>query len=131
MGLILQQCLADGQVQVHDGADHVHDGTGDKTTCYIGQNGRTLHIRSKNHFDGLRKGDPKCPLFKHVVNSHNGDRNPNLFQVKKLCSSRTNLHRLISESEYIQNNVSKGLMNSKSEYRNTKIIRMKTHRTIV
>ena len=127
---ILQQGQADGQV--HDGDGQVHDGDdGRTTTCYIGQTGRTLHARSKNHFDGLRKGDPKCPLFKHVVNSHNSDRNPNLFQIKKLCSSRTNLHRLISESEYIQNNVSNGLMNSKSEYRNTKIIRMKTHRTIV
>ena len=131
-----QHADALGEVQ-YDGPQEMPDGDGDGeqqqkiTTCYIGQSGRSLHARAKEHLDGLKRGDPKCPLFKHVVNSHNSERNPDLFEIKKLTSSRTNLHRLISESEHIQNNVTSGLMNSKSEYRNTKIIRMRTHRTIV
>ena len=105
--------------------------TDQKRTCYIGQSGRTMHARLRNHIDGLRRGDNKCPLYKHTQMSHDGSKDSSLFIAKKLTSSRTNLHRLISESEHIQNNHSEGLMNSKSEYRGTKIIRMQTHRTIV
>ena len=90
-----------------------------------------MHARLKNHVDGLRRGDEKCPLYKHAQISHDGNRNPDQFVATKLCSSRTNLHRLISESEEIQSNSDRGLMNSKSEYRGTKIIRMRTHREIV
>ena len=105
--------------------------TGQRRTCYIGQSGRTMHARLRNHIDGLRRGDNKCPLYKHTQMSHDGSTDSSLFIAKKLTSSRTNLHRLISESEQIQKNHSEGLMNSKSEYRGTKIIRMQTHRTIV
>ena len=107
------------------------DGCNKRTTCYIGQSGRSLHSRIQNHTDGLKRGDPKCPLFKHALASHDGVKDPNLFVAKKISSSRTNLHRLITESEEIQNNFSQGLMNSKSEYRGTKIIRMQAQRTIV
>ena len=84
----------DGQHQDGQSDGQQRDGEGEQhriTTCYIGQSGRSLHARAKNHLDGLKRGDPKCPLFKHVVNSQNSGRNPELFEIKKLTSSRTNL----------------------------------------
>ena len=90
---------------------------------YIGQTGRTLHSRSQEHLRGLKKGDIKCPLFKHSEEKHNGDKNHQRFKMELIKSTRGNLTRLLTESENINAHKPEILLNSKSEYGRNKVVR--------
>ena len=134
-----EPCLnsnSDGNQGQHDadanqGQHHADANQLRRTSTYIGQTGRTIHARMRDHVDGLRRGEATCPLYKHVQHAHDGNISDARFTAKKITQSRTNLHRLLSEAEQIQSNTHLGLFNSKSEYRGTKIIRMEVNRIIV
>ena len=95
---------------------------------YIGQTGRSIHSRIQEHQAGVRNDIKNCPLKKHVDLCHNGDRDQAKFETGILHGARTNLSRLILEGEEIQAHSDQGLLNSKSEFRATKIIRLVTDR---
>ena len=77
------------------------------------------------HLQGLNNSVPSCPLHKHAVQDHQGDTGAPKFTAKVLGTARTNLTRLILEAEEIQEGSRRGkLLNSKSEFRGTKIVRM-------
>ena len=98
---------------------------------YMGQTGRSIHSRIQEHQAGVRNDIKNCPLKKHVDLCHNGDRDQAKFETGILHGARTNLSRLILEGEEIQAHSDQGLLNSKSEFRATKIIRLVTDRKIV
>ena len=93
-------------------------------SVYIGQTGRSLHSRITEHMAGLRKMEKTCPLTKHVNLSHGGVKEEANFQSKILHGARTNLRRLVLEGEQIQEHLEEGILNSKSEFRGTKVIRL-------
>ena len=93
-------------------------------TLYVRQTGRSCHARFKEHTAGLRRGDRACPFFKHVVKDHDGYQEDAVFVGTILKGMKNNLSRLLMEAQQISAHSNDGLLNSKSEYRGTKIIRM-------
>ena len=69
--------------------------------------------------------------MKYVNIAHDGVRNDAVFETEILHGARTNLSRLILEGEEIQRHSEEGLLNSKSEFRATKVIRLVTDRQIL
>ena len=105
---------------------------GQPPRVYIGQSGRSLHSRMAEHLRGLRGKDKSCPLTKHVDLCHDGETEDAKFETDIIHRARTNLSRLILEAEEIQNHRQKEiLLNSKSEFRGTKIVRLVADREIV
>ena len=97
---------------------------------YIGQTGRSIHSRIQEHISGVRN-DKNCPLKKHIDICHGGDNEDAKFETGILHGARTNLSRMILEGEEIQAHQEQGILNSKSEFRGTKIIRLVTDRRVV
>ena len=98
---------------------------GGKTRVYIGQSGRTLHSRSLEHQAGLRRGDQKSALHKHIMTEHREGDRPS-FVMEVLSRHRTNLSRMISEGiaiEKVRSESPEGLLNSRAEWGRTKLIR--------
>ena len=93
-------------------------------SVYIGQTGRSLHSRMSEHLAGLKRMEKSCPLAKHVTLSHGGVKEDARFKSKILHGARTNLSRLVLEAEQIQEHLEEGVLNSKSEFRGTKVIRL-------
>ena len=92
---------------------------------YRGQSGRSLHARMLEHTAGVRSKKMSCPLYRHRLEHHQGDDSDPSFTMKKTASSRTNMERLIQESEFIGDGDEEGakLWNSKTEYGKSKLIR--------
>ena len=92
---------------------------------YIGQTGRTAHARFLEHRRGITDKSMSCPLYRHVLESHGGDETGADFQGSVVRKTRTNLTRLVLEAQEIHNKIQTGtLLNSKSEFRGSKLIRM-------
>ena len=112
-----------------------HSGSGDDIRrhpkVYIGQSGRSLHSRMSEHLRGLKSKDKLCPLMKHVDLCHSGRTEDSHFETQILHTARTNLSRLILEAEEISNHRQNGILNSKSEFRGTKIVRLVADREII
>ena len=68
--------------------------------------------------------------MKHISIAHAGVRNDAVCETEILHGARANLSRLILEGEEIQKHSKEGLLNSKSEFRATKVIRLVTDRQI-
>ena len=116
-----------GDVQGAQAAVQLQEHQGDSLKCvYFGQSGRPIHARMEDHKRGIKSGDTSCPLFRHHLQEHQGDdKEAANFQDKVVCSARTNLSRMLLEAEVIQEGSKQGnLLNNKSEYRGTKLIRM-------
>ena len=79
-----------------------------------------------DHVAGVRRMEKSCPLVKHINLCHSGIKEEASFESKILHGARTNLARLVLEGEEIQNHRSqgKGILNSKSEFRGAKVIRL-------
>ena len=80
------------------------------------------------HIAGVRRMEKNCPLVKHINLCHSGIKEEASFESKILHGARTNLARLVLEGEEIQNHRSQGILNSKSEFRGTKVIRLVTNK---
>ena len=89
---------------------------------YIGESGRTLAERSSEHVAAAKSIEEESFIVKHWIQAHPDlDEPPRFkFQVKKLHSDP--LSRMVSESVLIE---SVGNLNSKSEWRNNKVVRLK------
>ena len=44
-----------------------------KSRTYDGETARTAYIRSKEHYDDLRRGNKCCWMFKHIEKEHAGN----------------------------------------------------------
>ena len=77
------------------------------------------------HTAGLRAKKLTCPLYRHKLEHHTDDDIDPNFTMKKTSVSRTNMERLIQESESIGDGSENGiqLWNSKAEYGRSKLIR--------
>ena len=69
--------------------------------------------------------------MKHVDLCHSGRTEDSHFETQILHTARTNLSRLILEAEEISNHRQNGILNSKSEFRGTKIVRLVADREII
>ena len=96
----------------------------DRRNLYIGQSGRSMHARGKEHARGLLKDDQKCPLTKHKEDFHPDIQNQPKFLMERIRKCRGNIERLLTESQKIgSNDTPDRLMNSKMEYGKNKMIR--------
>ena len=93
---------------------------------YIGQTGGSIHRRQKEHLQGLKRGDWKCPLFRHT-RQHHPEGAPD-FIMEKISKARSNMERLVYEAELIGNHDDGGsqLWNQKGEYGRSKLVRLKS-----
>ena len=76
----------------------------------------------------LKNGTRTCPLVRHVVAEHQGDRfSLENFTMSKVMAAKDNMSRLLGEGEEIGKAEAGGskLWNSKGEYGRTKLIRWK------
>lgn len=74
---------------------------------------------------GLRREDKGNPLYKHYTEQHKDEDVPT-FEMRILTKHRTNINRLITEGisiEKVRQKNPEALMNSKSEWGRTKLIR--------
>ena len=83
-----------------------------------------MHSHMAEHLGGVRRMEQNCPLVKHITLAHGGDKDDARFEARVLHGARTNLARLVLEGEQIQQHMDDGILNSKSEYRGTKVIRL-------
>ena len=97
----------------------------DQKGLYVGQTGGSIHRRQKEHLQGLKRGDWKCPLFRHSQEHH--PEGHLQFKMKKIHTARSNMERLVHEAEMIANKSDSGvkLWNQKGEYGRSKIVRLK------
>ena len=92
---------------------------------YIGNTGVTMHGRAVQHMGGLRREDKGNPLFKHCVEVHPNTEKPK-FVMRLVSKHKTNIHRMVTEGisiEKIRRRDPEILLNSKSEWGRTKLIR--------
>ena len=96
----------------------------DIPTVYIGETSRSIFERSKEHWEGARKGCIKNHMVKHQQLEHNGEPNPN-FQMKVRGFFRTALSRQVAEAVYIRRRGGEGaILNSKGEFSRSYIPRL-------
>ena len=72
----------------------------DKATLYVGETGRSIFERSKEHWAGARKKDPANHMVKHQCLEH-GSREPE-FVMKMVKQFRTPLNRQVAEAVRIR-----------------------------
>ena len=95
---------------------------------YIGQSGRSSHARMKEHLGGLRRRNPENPLFKHILEEHDGTPDPRKFIMEIKGVHRGNVGRLLAESHAIEAGAKKHkLLNSKAEYTKNKLVKIVIH----
>ena len=92
-------------------------------SLYIGQTGRSLHARAKEHASGLTNNDPKCPLTKHANKFHDDMPDRPNYKMEPIRRCRGNVERLLTESQWIGRHDDANLMNSKMEYGRNKMVR--------
>ena len=91
---------------------------------YIGQSGRTIHSRMKEHLSGIRRGKLDCPLWKHQLESHDGSKDHTRSSMRTLERFRNNVPKLLHESyQIMEHRKTHKLMNSKAEYSRNKLVR--------
>ena len=99
--------------------------SGGKNRVYIGQSGHSLHSRSVEHEAGVRRGEKKSALHKHIILEHSEGDKP-VFVMEVLSKHRTNLSRMITEGvsiEKIRSENPDELLNSRAEWGRSKLIR--------
>ena len=67
----------------------------DVASIYVGETGRSIFERSKEHWDGARKGDTSNHMVKHQSLEHGG-RKPQ-FIMKLVKQFRTPLNRQVAK----------------------------------
>ena len=90
---------------------------------YIGHSGRSMHCRMREHLEGLKGRNPGNPLWKHHLDKHKDDEEPE-FKMNMMSTHRGNLPRLIAEGILIEKESQNGeVFNSRSEFGRTKVVR--------
>ena len=91
-----------------------------KPTCYIGETGKSIFERGKQHLaDALsKKRRDKSHIAVHIRDEHNGDPTKANFQFKVLRKFKTAFSRQIAEAVEIRIRTRKGehLLNNKQEF---------------
>ena len=96
----------------------------DVASIYVGETGRSIFERSKEHWDGARKGDTSNHMVKHQSLEHGG-RKPQ-FIMKLVKQFRTPLNRQVAEAIRIRRRGGEGaILNSKGEYSRCHIPRLR------
>ena len=93
-------------------------------TVYIGESSRSLYERSKEHWEGARKRNPKNHMIKHQIMEHEGAMEPN-FCMKVRGYYKTALARQVAEAVMIRRRGGEGaILNSRGEFNRSYIPRL-------
>ena len=88
----------------------------DIPTVYVGETSRSIYERSREHWEGVKKGSNKNHMVKHQLLEHAGEPDPN-FHMKVRGFFKTALARQIAEAVYIRRRGGEGaILNSKAEF---------------
>ena len=89
--------------------------TGDPPSVYVGETGRSIQERIKEHHDDERKMSNKSHMWKHRVLHHQGGTAP--FVVKAVSFHKTALSRQAAEAVRIRRRGGEGMiLNSRAEF---------------
>ena len=95
----------------------------ERTVEYWGETGRDCYSRGEEHVKGCRERCEDNPMWKHIYESHGGEGGEELFSMRMEAGFKKPLARQIREGVEIES--SRGeLMNSKSEWNNSRIPRI-------
>ena len=94
--------------------DDVKHDIGKKEYVYVGETGRCLAERSREHIRGLRNGDKENFIVKHWALHHRKRKEPPTIKFEIVKNHRDCLSRVVHEAVLIDK---EGNMNSKSEWR--------------
>ena len=97
---------------------------------YVGETGRVMYIRGKEHLSALQRKDPHSALWKHSAHIHGGTADSKSFSMKILTRHRDPLSRLIAEGVRINHLDPSSILNSKSEFRQPKVSRVSLARSL-
>ena len=96
----------------------------DIPTVYVGETSRSIYERSREHWEGVKKGSNKNHMVKHQLLEHAGEPDPN-FQMKVRGFFKTALARQVAEAVYIRRRGGEGaILNSKGEFSRSYIPRL-------
>ena len=96
----------------------------DPPSLYVGETGRSLHERSREHWDSYRNGSKDSHILKHHLLHHNGEGEPEMV-FKVVGKYRSALSRQVGEAVKIRRRGGEGsLLNSKGEFNRCKITRL-------
>ena len=96
----------------------------DIPTVYIGETSRSIFERSKEHWEGARKGCGKNHMVKHQIMEHGGEQEPN-FHMKVRGFFKTALARQVAEAVLIRRRGGEGaILNSRGEFSRSHIPRL-------
>ena len=96
----------------------------DPPSLYVGETGRSLHERSREHWDSYRNGSKDSHILKHHLLHHNGEGEPEMI-FKVVGKYRSALSRQVGEAVKIRRRGGEGsLLNSKGEFNRCKITRL-------
>ena len=83
---------------------------------YYGETARNLHVRSKEHYDALRRLDKNSFMYKHILTNHKANQNEVKFDWQINGHFKKPLQRQLDEAVNIENIPKELSLNSKSEY---------------
>ena len=96
----------------------------DIPTTYIGETSRSVYERSREHWEGAKKGSMKNHMIKHQVLEHGGEQKPEFF-MKIRGFYKTALARQVAEAVMIRRRGGEGaILNSKGEFSRSYIPRL-------
>ena len=92
-------------------------------SVYIGETGRSLYERGREHWQGYREGREGNHILKHHVLHHQGQGEPK-FHLRPLHYHQTALNRQLTEAVKIGRFGEDNLLNSKGEFNRSHITRL-------
>ena len=93
-------------------------------TLYIGETSRSIYERSREHWEGARRKDPKNHMVKHQTMEHGGEQEPK-FTMKVFKHYKTALGRQVAEAVRIRRRGGEGaILNSRGEFNRSHIPRL-------
>ena len=96
----------------------------DVPTVYIGETSRSIYERSKEHYEGAKRGSTKNHMVKHRMMEHTGEQEPK-FNMKVRGYYKTALARQVAEAVLIRRRGGEGaILNSKGEFNRSYIPRL-------
>ena len=102
----------------------LEEGRVDVPTIYVGETSRSIFERSKEHWEGARKGAENNHMVKHLRMVHEEEQEPK-FAMKVIKHYKTALARQIAEAVRIRRRGGEGaILNSKGEFSRSHIPRL-------
>ena len=96
----------------------------DVPTIYVGETSRSIYERSKEHWEGAKKGAPNNHMVKHQLLEHKGE--PPHFSMRVTGSYKTALARQVGEAVRIRRRGGEGaILNSRGEFNRSYIPRLR------